>query len=179
MTAELELRPAVALVAGPLLAILGWVVLTWDGLSALGLDRALVGWTIGVPCLVLAPAVLGAAFSDPLPASRARARAVASAFVGAFVLLGASFMFFSGIAAGCNHAIDPIQVLPEALAVAAGAGLSVGVPIWVSRRRAAEGRVAAGIVEGSVIAFVALAGLAFVVLLAFPPLSCAPGPAVN
>lgn len=147
-----------------LLAVAGAVWLVSDNLVRIGpLDRALIGWLIVVPLILLAPGV--AAFGKPAES------VISVVAVGSLVVVALS-LSISQI--GCSPASLPTVVL-HALPVGVAASMGFVAATLAARHAASlasAGRVWIGLFTGALVAF---GGGALVLLLfaaVFPPVSC-------
>jgi hypothetical protein len=159
-----------SLVVGPLL-LLGSVVTWYVSDQLIDVDKATVGWALVVPMALLAPGVLGLAWSSPGTARRGRLLlAVVSLVIAAVTILGlaATVTWLD-----CASVTDRLAVAARALPVGVVAGLAFAVPTLIAGRLAARGGFLRTIAAGAAGFAVGLVAVLAAFLVAFPILSCA------
>ena len=175
-------EPRIPLAIRPFLW-LGLVLVTWLAIDEIGvvgpLDRARLGWAIGMPLTLLLPAVTGAV-ARGLPAGRSRAAVYAGIGVGSALLVVIPFLaqFLAECAsAGAAIPILPLATLGVGVALTVIASSLVAERLWLAsdgRRRIAWAVTASTVVlliGGAILVGVTFSGL-------FPPGTCEVRPAV-
>lgn len=147
-----------------------------DGVRYVGpFDRAVLGWTIVVPLLLLAPGL--AALAPRITRSRQRGRLV----IGAVSVLVTAFTTYRLLLAitqiGCEPVAGPLQALPQSLALGLSAGVAFGLAASVASRVAGRAsgvlaRVAAAIGLGAVLAAAGGAAILMLSAIVLPGASC-------
>lgn len=162
----------VRLVAGPTLFAVG-VGVFWFVRGIGPLDVAKVQGFVGLPLLAAGPAVAGLAGKSEETRSRARvAIRAAAVLLGVFAALAIALTVRQ---VGCTPVTSPIQALPHGIVVGVLAGGSYWFAARSAMHRAERGNKWAALAVGAGTFIVATAvTVAFVFMVLFPPLSCAP-----
>ncbi|HXI45886.1 MAG TPA: hypothetical protein VNH13_06255 [Candidatus Acidoferrales bacterium] len=160
------------LIAGPLFLVAGAAVFFLrDAIIALGLDVAKVQGGLGLPLLLLSPAALALAWSPggPIAEARLAVRLISVGIAGFVTVLVAT----SVTQIGCRPISSPLEALIPSALLGLAAGFAFFVAIRLARPSAAAGHPARAVAIGVSTGLVAVGVLVVLLIVLFPPLSCA------